>query len=89
MTPDRFDVEGEWIECNPGFLDQPGGAAIWGDYIDRIMEAADERGAWGLLGRRPNMDLLLFDLQEGWRLGLRAKNCRSVKLVAPPRGWDS
>ena len=60
----------------------------WGAWLDEIAEAIAEHDPWALLVMRPDMDMVIVDVLDGWSDRVKRFNGRTVWLLRPV-GWES
>lgn len=63
-------------------------AEAWSRWLDRVEELVADSDAWALLVERPDMDMVVVDVLDGWRDRVKKFNGRAVRLLRPD-GWES
>ena len=53
----------------------------WGRWLDEVDASIRYHDAWALLAMRPNTDVVIIDVFEGWRDRMRRFNARSVRVL--------
>jgi hypothetical protein len=67
-----------WVEAGEFWIHDGEAWARWLDTIDSLIR---EHDAWALLVRRPDTDVVIVDVLEGWRARVRRWNGRAVRLL--------